>query len=60
MNWPSSAAAAVFSRRGLSRAGIEARLVLAVSRRIARCSSHRISIAARMIAMIRSGFTMIT
>ena len=59
MNCPSSAAAD-FSRSGLSRAGIEARVVVAVSRLIARCRAHRISIATTMIPMIRSGFTMIT
>jgi hypothetical protein len=41
----------------LSRAGIDARVVLRVSRWMARCSNQRIRIAMRTIARIRSGFT---
>ena len=60
MNCPSSAVCAARSLSGFSRAGMEARELLVASRLIARCSSHRISIATRMMPMIRSGLTMIT
>jgi hypothetical protein len=60
MNCPSSAAGVVRSFNGFSSAGMAAREVLVASRLIARCSSQRSSMAARMMPRMRSGFTMTT
>jgi hypothetical protein len=55
MNSLPATGAVAFSRSGLSRAGIAARELLMASRRMARCSRNRISIATRMIAASRIG-----